>query len=147
MSVLCLFYRGCHGCHYQAHFIFFPIHFARPFHFLLLPRWSDKSLKVFLTCRWWTRGVNKPCGYTLQTGSQSKTEQRFTSSTGDETDCIKKYCIKLLLLLKKIKKYKKGFFYLDVKRLTKGRDIYRSSWWVSCYCILNCNMEDKYHTS
>ena len=34
-------------------------HFTALFHFSS-SRLSDKSLKVVLTCRWWTRGVNKP---------------------------------------------------------------------------------------
>ncbi len=47
------------ACHYQAHFSFLSCHFYSSF-----PRWSDKSLKVLLTSRWWTREVNKPHGVT-----------------------------------------------------------------------------------
>lgn len=50
-------------------------HFTVPFYSFSL-RWSDMSLKVFLTCSWWTRGVNKPHSF-AQTRLQSKTEQRL----------------------------------------------------------------------
>lgn len=50
-----------HGLCLSYPWLFLSLHHVASF----LCRWSDKTFKVWcLTCRWWTRGVNKPCSFT-----------------------------------------------------------------------------------
>lgn len=65
-------------------------HFAMPFN-SLLPQMKCKSLKVLLTCRWWTRGVNKPPGFTHFRQESLNFPRYETGYTLINTYCIQLY--------------------------------------------------------